>query len=1048
MAVTRKEEPLQAARAAISAAYLADEAHVLEALIVRARLTPGERSRTESLARQLVTQVRAGRRRGGLDAFLSQYSLTTDEGVVLMCLAEALLRVPDAETADKLIRDKIEQADWEKHLGQSSSLFVNASTWALLLTGRVVQGGDDRTDWTRIFGRIIARTGEPVIRQAMIFAMRIMGGQFVLGRTIDEALNRGNEWAVRGCRFSFDMLGEAALTAADAQRYFLSYESAIAGIGAHADGGQNIFSRDSISVKLSALHPRLEYRQRERVLAELTPRLVALGRAARQAGIGLTIDAEEADRLELQLEVLQAAGAHADLAGWNGLGLAVQAYGKRATAVIDWLGALARQQQRRIPVRLVKGAYWDTEIKRAQEQGLTGYPVFTRKAATDTSYLACARALLADPAAFFPMFATHNAHTVAAVHVLAGARGSSAPEYEFQRLHGMGEELYDQVTGKDGLAVPCRIYAPVGAHEDLLAYLVRRLLENGANTSFVNRLADDDAPIEDIIADPVEQISAAQPKAHPRIPLPVDIFPGRRNSRGLLLSDPAVVQPFLTAIQRALAPGIVARPLVGGEAQDGPVETVSDPTDTRRQAGKVVHASAGHVRLAVAGAREAQPAWDALGGPGRAAILERAADLFERDTPLLVGLCVKEAGKTVANGVGDVREAIDFLRYYAMMARTDFAGPKPLPGPTGERNEISLHGRGVFACISPWNFPIAIFTGQVAAALAAGNAVVAKPAEQTPLTACTAVKLLHEAGVPGAVLQFLPGAGPAIGGALVNDPGVDGVVFTGSTEVAQLINRNLAARPGAIATLIAETGGQNAMLADSTALPEQLVHDVLSSAFDSAGQRCSALRVLYVQEDIAERVLELLAGAMAELRVGDPLRLDTDIGPVIDEEARALLVAHAARMQREGRLIARTPLPADCSPGTWFPPQAFEIGSIAQLTREVFGPVLHVVRFSASQLPQVCDAINATGYGLTLGVHSRIQETVDFVRAHARVGNLYVNRNQIGAVVGAQPFGGQGLSGTGPKAGGPHYLQRFAVERVTCTNTTAAGGNASLLSME
>ncbi len=1044
MVTTAKADPLQTARTAMSAAYRADEAEVLEALIERARLTPDEHSRTGSLARHLVTRVRAGRRRGGLDAFLSQYALTTDEGVVLMCLAEALLRVPDAETADKLIRDKIEQAHWEKHLGQSSSLFVNASTWALLLTGRVVQLGDDRTDWTTIFGRIIARTGEPVIRQAMIFAMRIMGGQFVLGRTISEALSRGNEWATRGCRFSFDMLGEAALTAADAQRYFLSYESAIAGIGAHEDGGQNVFTRNSISVKLSALHPRLEYSQRGRVLDELVPRLVALGRAARTTGIGLTIDAEEADRLELQLEVLQAAGAHADLAGWNGLGIAVQAYGKRATAVIDWLGALARQQQRRIPVRLVKGAYWDTEIKRAQEQGLAGYPVFTRKAATDTSYLACARALLADPAAFFPMFATHNAHTLAAVHVLAG----EATDYEFQRLHGMGEELYDQVIAKDGLAVPCRIYAPVGAHEDLLAYLVRRLLENGANTSFVNRLADDDAPIEDIIGDPVGQIMAAQPKAHPRIPLPADIFPGRRNSRGLLLSDPAEAQPFLTAVQRTLASEVVARPLVGGEAQHGRIEPVVNPADTRSEAGKVVHATAAHVQRAVAGAREAQPAWDALGGSGRAAILERAAELFERDMPLLVGLCVREAGKTVANGVGDVREAIDFLRYYAMIARADFAGPKPLPGPTGERNEIALHGRGVFACISPWNFPVAIFTGQVAAALAAGNAVVAKPAEQTPLTAFTAVRLLHEAGVPGSVLQFLPGAGTAIGGALVNDPGVDGVVFTGSTEVAQLINRNLAARPGPIATLIAETGGQNAMLADSTALPEQLVHDVLSSAFDSAGQRCSALRVLFVQEDVAERVLELLAGAMTELRVGDPLRLDTDIGPVIDEAARALLVAHAERMQREGRLIARTPLPADCSHGTYFPPQAFEIGSIAQLSREVFGPVLHVVRFSASQLSQVCDAINATGYGLTLGVHSRIQATIDLVQAKARVGNLYVNRNQIGAVVGAQPFGGQGLSGTGPKAGGPHYLQRFAVERVTCTNTTAAGGNASLLSME
>jgi RHH-type proline utilization regulon transcriptional repressor/proline dehydrogenase/delta 1-pyrroline-5-carboxylate dehydrogenase len=1035
---------LRAARAEIARLYLADETALVESLIPRARFKPAERAATETLARELVAKVRAGRRRGGLDAFLSQYSLTTDEGVVLMCLAEALLRVPDAETADRLIRDKIEQAQWERHLGQSQSLFVNASTWALMLTGRVVQLGEDRADWTAIFGRLLARSGEPLIRQAMTFAMRIMGGQFVLGRNIGEALARGAEWAQKGCRFSFDMLGEAAVTATDAERYFEAYRSAIIAIGAHADPGTDVLTRNSISVKLSALHPRCEYNQRDRVMAEMLPRLVALGETARAAGIGLTIDAEEADRLDLQLDLLEAAGAHAGLAGWEGLGLAVQAYSRRATAVIDWLGALARQQKRRIPVRLVKGAYWDSEIKRAQEQGLPGYPVFTRKASTDVSYLACVRMLLADPVAFFPMFATHNAHTLAAVRALADGR----TDYEFQRLHGMGEDLYGEIIGRGDSSAACRIYAPVGAHEDLLAYLVRRLLENGANTSFVNRLADDEAPVEDIIADPVDAIAGTWPKPHPRIPMPADIFPGRKNSRGILLSDPAQAMPLLEEIRRALAEPLTARPLVAGKAQRGESVPVSDPADRRRAVGSVVPAAPGHIERALAVARSSQPDWGLLGGAARATLLERAADLFERDRALLTGLCVREAGKTVTNGLSDVREAVDFLRYYAACARADFEGSKPLPGPTGERNEISLHGRGVFACISPWNFPVAIFTGQVAGALAAGNAVVAKPAEQTPLAAFAAVRLLHEAGIPGEILHYLPGAGPEIGGTLVRDSRVAGVAFTGSTEVAQLIARSLAERDGPLGALVAETGGLNAMIADSTALPEQLVRDAVLSAFDSAGQRCSALRVLFVQEDIADKVIALLTGAMAELRLGDPLRLDTDIGPVIDAEALAALAAHGARMAREGRLIARSPLPADCAHGSFFAPCAYEIDSIGRLSREVFGPILHVVRYQASRLGEICDAINATGYGLTLGVHSRIEETAQFVRSRVRVGNLYVNRNQIGAVVGAQPFGGEGLSGTGPKAGGPHYLHRFAVERVACTNTTAAGGNASLLAIE
>jgi RHH-type proline utilization regulon transcriptional repressor/proline dehydrogenase/delta 1-pyrroline-5-carboxylate dehydrogenase len=1031
------------ARAEMARLYLADETEVVNALLPRARLSAAEADATEALARDLVARVRSRRKSGGLDAFLQEYALTTEEGVVLMCLAEALLRVPDAETQDKLIKDKIGSANWNKHLGQSSSLFVNASTFALMLTGHVVKLDGGERDWTTIFGRLVQRSGEPVIRQAMLTAMRIMGGQFVLGRTIEEAFKRGSDEAKRGFRFSFDMLGEAAMTNDDAERYARAYADAIAAIAKHDAGRGDIFTRNSISVKLSAIHPRLEFVKMDRVMKELLPRLVPLCLAARDAGIGFTIDAEEADRLDLQLDVLAALCGEPSLKGWDGLGLAVQAYQKRAPAAIAWLGALARAHGRRLPVRLVKGAYWDSEIKRAQELGIDGYPVFTRKASTDVSYLACARQLLADAQAFFPMFATHNAHTLAAVKTIAGAR----QDYEFQRLHGMGEELYDEAVGGDRLGVQCRIYAPVGAHEDLLAYLVRRLLENGANTSFVNRLADDEAPIEAIIADPVRQVEAMATKPHPRIPLPADLFGDRENSHGVLLSDPAKAEPLMKAIAAAVAEPLDARPIVGGALKEGKARDVFDPSLRSRRIGSIADATPALAMQAAAAARGAQYAWDALGGAKRADILSRAADLFERDAALLIGLCVREAGKTIANGLADVREAVDFLRYYANLARAEFSGPKVLPGPTGERNELSLHGRGVFACISPWNFPVAIFTGQIAGALAAGNTVVAKPAEQTPLTAFVATRLLHEAGVPADVLHLLPGDGAEIGGTLVRSPDVTGVAFTGGTDTARLINLSLAERRGPIPPFIAETGGLNAMIADSTALPEQLVRDAVTSAFDSAGQRCSALRVLFLQSDIAPKVLKLLGGAMAELKIGDPMKLDTDIGPVIDGDALAVLEGHAKHMSRDGRLVAEASLSGETKDGFFFAPRAFEIDAISQLQREVFGPILHVVRFEANALDKVVEAINTTGYGLTLGVHTRIESTADFIRARARVGNLYVNRNQIGAVVGVQPFGGEGLSGTGPKAGGPHYLHRFAVERTACTNTTAAGGNASLLSL-
>ena len=1033
-------------RQALRATYHADETEVVEALLAEAELPAPARKRVAERATLLVEEVRRRRLgQGGIDAFMNEYELSSREGVVLMCLAEALLRVPDADTADKLIKDKLAEADWQAHLGHSESLFVNASTWALMLTGRVIRLDQGQTDdLGDVLRRVVARSGEPVIRGAVTQAMRILGRQFVMGRTIEEALERARPLEAKGYTYSYDMLGEAAYTMADAERYFGAYRSAIAAIGKAAQGKGPI-AAPGISIKLSALHPRYLFAQRERVLAELAPRLKALALDAKQADIGLTVDAEEADRLDISLEVIEAVSGDPELAGWEGFGLAVQTYQKRAAPLIDWLADMARRHQRRLMVRLVKGAYWDSEVKRAQEQGLAGYPVFTSKASTDVSYLACVKKLLAAPEAFYPQFATHNAHSLATVMELAGNRA----DFEFQRLHGMGEALYEQVVEEDKLGLPCRIYAPVGSHEDLLAYLVRRLLENGANTSFVNRIQDEKLPISEIVADPVAKVRGWDRIPHPNIPLPAELYGAdRTNSRGLDLSDVPALAALGSAAAEAAERGWRAGPIVGGQERQGAAQDLHNPADHRQVVGAVTEAAEADIEAALAQAAAAAPAWDAAPAEARAACLERAADLYEARTSELVALCIREAGKTVNDAIAEIREAVDFCRYYALKARQDFGAPLVLPGPTGERDELSLHGRGSFLCISPWNFPLAIFTGQITAALAAGNAVIAKPAEQTPLIAAAAVRLLHQAGVPGEVLHLLPGDGPKVGAPLVADPRISGVAFTGSTEVARLINQSLAAREGPIVPLIAETGGQNAMIVDSTALPEQVTRDVMMSAFQSAGQRCSALRVLFLQDSVADRMLEMISGALDELKVGDPARLSTDIGPVIDAEAQAMLQAHVKRMTQEGRLIAQARLGADCAAGTFVAPAAFEIDALSRLQREVFGPVLHVVRYASDRLDAVIEAINGSGYGLTLGIHSRIDSTVDYIHQRLKVGNAYVNRNIIGAVVGVQPFGGEGLSGTGPKAGGPHYLHRFATERTLSVDTTAAGGNASLMSLE
>ncbi|MCC6472258.1 MAG: bifunctional proline dehydrogenase/L-glutamate gamma-semialdehyde dehydrogenase PutA [Burkholderiales bacterium] len=1011
-------EHLAAARRAIARSYRVAEAEALETLGERLRLSCAQRRGVAARALELAQRVRErAHESAGAEAFLRRYSLSTREGVVLMCLAEALLRIPDAGTADALIRDKLAGTRWEGDAGggeEEGGLLVNAATWGLMLTGTLAAWGEAQGEApAAVLRRLAARLGEPLARAAIRQAMKIMAGQFIAGETIAEAIERAaGERGAEQYRYSYDMRGVAARTAGDAERYLAAYEAAIDTVGRAAAGDVPVEARPGVSIKLSALHPRFEPAQRGRVMTELAPRLASLAARAAAAGIPVTIDAEESERLELTLELFEALARDPRFAGWQGLGLAVQAYQRRGIHLCDWLAALAAASGRRLMVRLVKGAYWDSEVKAAQVQGVDDYPVFTRKSATDVSYLACAQALFEAGAAIYPQFATHNSHSVAAVLACAGERR----DFEFQKLQGMGDALYEALVPEAGVA--CRVYAPVGGHRDLLAYLVRRLLENGANSSFVHQVGDPGVPLERLVADPLERLPRPY-VPHPRVPLPRDLYPGRRNSRGPDRCDRAVLERLSqrVAADRAQALEAIAD---------------SDPAA---------------IDAAARGAAAAFRVWDATPVEERARCLERAGDLLEARMDEFVSLAVREAGKTLPDAVAEVREAVDYCRYYAQRARADFGEPLALAGPTGESNRLELAGRGAFACISPWNFPLAIFTGQVSAALVAGNAVLAKPAEQTPRIAARVVALLHEAGVPRAALRLVCGTGEAAGAPLVRHSAVAGVVFTGSFETARAINRTLAQRAGPIVPFIAETGGMNALVIDSSALPEQVVADAIASAFQSAGQRCSAARVLAVQEEAAPRILPMLAGAMAELSVGDPALPETDVGPVIDAEAKRALDDYVAWLRPRARLLAQAPLAACDAPLAmpFVAPVAFEIDIADLPQREVFGPVLHVLRWKSGELERLLDALAATGYGLTLGIHSRIEHFVARVRARLPVGNTYVNRSMIGAVVGVQPFGGEGLSGPGPKAGGPHYLPRFALERTLTVNTAAAGGNATLL---
>ncbi|MGE6119022.1 trifunctional transcriptional regulator/proline dehydrogenase/L-glutamate gamma-semialdehyde dehydrogenase [Aeromonas media] len=1026
--------PQSVLRAAITSAYRRPETEAVPMLLEQARLPKEKAEATQKLAMSIAEKLRnqksASGRQGLVQGLLQEFSLSSQEGVALMCLAEALLRIPDKATRDALIRDKISGGNWSQHLGQSASLFVNAASWGLLITGKLVATHNEAGLNSSLKG-LIGKGGEPLIRKGVDMAMRLMGEQFVTGETIAEALANAGSMENRGFRYSYDMLGEAALTEEDAKRYLASYEQAIHAIG-KASHGRGIYEGPGISIKLSALHPRYSRAQYDRVMEELYPTLLGLTQLAKQYDIGINIDAEEADRLEISLDLLEKLCFDPSLADWNGIGFVIQAYQKRCPYVIDYVIDLAKRSRHRLMIRLVKGAYWDSEIKRAQQDGLEGYPVYTRKPYTDVSYLACARKLLAVPESIYPQFATHNAHSLSAIYQLAG-QNYYPGQYEFQCLHGMGEPLYEQVVGKvaDGkLGRPCRIYAPVGSHETLLAYLVRRLLENGANTSFVNRIADNSISLQDLVQDPVQQIEQMAAREgslglpHPRIPLPRELYgEARPNSAGLDLANEHRLGSLSAALLASTNTAYQALPMLGNEHPGCDIEAptqfqqVVNPADHRDVVGQVSEATVALVDQALACALASGQIWQATPPAERAAVLERAADLMESELQPLMGLLVRESGKTFANAIAEVREAVDFLRYYAAQARNHFANESHRP-------------LGPVVCISPWNFPLAIFSGQVCAALAAGNTVLAKPAEQTPLIAAQAVRILREAGVPAGAVQLLPGRGETVGAALIADERVRGVMFTGSTEVAGIISRNLAGRldaQGRTIPLIAETGGQNAMIVDSSALTEQVVMDVISSAFDSAGQRCSALRVLCVQDDVAERVIRMLKGAMAEYKVGSPEHLSTDIGPVIDAEAKANIERHIKAMGDKGRRvhqIARTQEGA-CNRGTFVLPTLIELDSLDELGPEVFGPVLHLVRYPRAKLGELLAQINDSGYGLTLGVHTRIDETITQVVNTAKVGNLYVNRNIVGAVVGVQPFGGEGLSGTGPKAGGPLYMYRL-----------------------
>ncbi len=1029
----------------ISKLYRENEETVVADLLNGLSFTEEEERRIQARAHELVIRTRLKAKDVDVaDAFMQKFPLSNQEGILLMCLAEALLRIPDKETAKALLEDKLFQADFEKHLGKSPSTLVNLSTRGLTLAQVFLKADQENGEGLRgRFRNLLARSSEPLIRKSALQAMQMLANKFVMGKTIQAAIKAAPSDRKKGYTHSYDMLGEAAFTMEDAQRYFRAYLNAIEAVGKDNQGLPS-HQKGTVSIKLSALHPRYFYAQKERVLTELYDSLLMLCLKAKELDVGVTIDAEEADRLEISLELLEKLSLEIRLEGWNGLGLAVQAYQKRATAVLSYLAELARATTRRFNVRLVKGAYWDSEIKKAQELGLKDYPVFTRKASTDLSYLVCARFMLSHRDAFYCQFATHNAQTLSAILEMAG----DSRDFEFQKLYGMGNDLYSQVVGENHFGVLCRIYAPVGQYKELLPYLVRRLLENGANSSFVNHIHDEKTPLEDMIENPLEKVKRTTPVPHPKIPLPRVLYRSiRLNSLGSDLTDKDEIDRISDAVHHLSPP--TATPLINGVAQTGRALKCHNPADGREEIGEVIEATNEHVTEALSSAEKAADAWALSSAETRALCLEKMADLLERDRYEIMALAVKEGGKSLPDAVAEIRESVDFCRYYANRGREDFGKSIPLPGPTGERNELRLMGRGIFICVSPWNFPLAIFTGQVAAALMAGNCVIAKPARQTPLIAHKAIRLFHEAGIPGNVLHFLPGPGSRVAAHLIEDKRTAGVCFTGSTETAWQINRTLAAKEDVIVPFIAETGGQNVMLVDSSSLPEQVVSDVIVSAFQSAGQRCSALRVLLLQEEIADHVLDMLRGAMAELVIGDPKFLLTDVGPVIDQGAKETLEEHIEHMKKKAKLIYQCALdPEQTGHGTFVAPTAFEIDSLQLLKKEVFGPILHVVRYSAKELDRVVEEINGLKYGLTFGLHTRIDAKVAEISKRVKAGNVYVNRNMIGAVVGVQPFGGRGLSGTGPKAGGPFYLHRFATEQTVTVNTTAQGGNTTLMNLD
>jgi len=1064
----------------ISEAYFLDETVALTNLIKQAKFDKKLTEKIQLSAKQIIDQnLKNRKKQGGIDAFLNQYDLSTNEGIALMCLAEALLRVPDKTTIDKLISDKLSTSEWKKHLKLGNSMFVNAATWSLMFTGKIFsQELNTEKSLSATLSKLIGKVGESMLRPIIIKAMEVIGKQFVMGTSIENALTRAKTFEDKGYTYSYDMLGEAAKTKADAELYFQSYIKAINEIGEHSNN-QGPIKSSGISIKLSALHPRYEFAKKARMLNELAPKLLELAKAAKRHNIGLTVDAEESERLEISLDIIEKVFTDKELNGYEGFGIALQSYQKRAPFVIDYLADLAKRANKKIMLRLIKGAYWDGEIKNAQVNGLSGYPVFTRKNSTDVSFIACAQLIKKYGECFYPQFGTHNAYSVAAVKEIMGDNNN----FEFQCLHGMGNALYDDLV-KNGSH--CRIYAPVGTHKDLLGYLVRRLLENGANTNFVNLITHNKDSINKLASDPIKRIDELKEKPHPKIPLPREIYfdpkikekklkekqkkvintkdkskdkkqdkkkpedkkvyVNRLNSKGIELTDIKALDELQQQMNQALKITYEAGPIVNGDIRiHGDKKAIYSPGNTENLVGNVYYADKDDVELAITSAHKANKTWGQKHVFERAYCLDHAAFLFEENMPTLMALLSKEAGKQLADCVSEVREAIDFCRYYAEKARKDLI-TKELAGPTGELNTFTLYPRGIIACISPWNFPLAIFAGQVLAALVCGNTVIAKPADQTPLVASFVIKLLHKAGIPKDALHLLPGRGSAIGPLLTSDNRISGVMFTGSTDTAKFIQKSLTERDGPIVPFVAETGGQNTMIVDSSALPEQVVTDVIASAFHSAGQRCSALRVLYLQDEIADTVIEMLKGAMDEIELNDPSLLACDVGPVIDKPAFDVLKAHADKMQKEGKLIHK--VSEKYAPkGHYFAPRAFEIESVKQLKTEVFGPILHIIRYNNKNLDKILDEIKSTGFGLTLGIQSRIDTTINYIIENMPIGNIYVNRNMIGAVVGVQPFGGEGLSGTGPKAGGPYYLPRLCTERTVSKDITAAGGNTTLVSL-